>query len=101
MPADLKEVDGQTFARLCPYCQSLAALIAHDVVDVPKKKRFSLFGTAGFKALLKLRNDTVAEQEKAERSDEAQSAAEALFGGPSQSNNNGRYKRRMNAAKLQ
>ena len=71
----VKVIQGTTFVKLRPYDPTLCNVVLADFLDVPKKSRPSLSQTPGWKALLKCRNDAVAEQCKDEPGSEA-----SLFG---------------------
>ncbi len=97
----LKEVDGQTFARLRPYEVSLVSFICHGLEGYKNdyKKKLSLANAAGFKQLMQLRNDAVAAMAAIEtpEMDKAAKAAWDLFGSKEQS----KKRPKLSAAKLQ
>ena len=79
----LKKIDDVWFVKLRAHDQSLINLVLHEIgmdkAHTPKKgtKRYSLAAHPGFKALLKLRNESVLELEAAEP--DADTAAATLF----------------------
>ena len=74
--ADLmREVGEQVFVKIRPYDPQLVRLVCHNVVELPKKERPSLAQCAGFKAIIKLRNDSVFQDRP-----QTDSVEESLFG---------------------
>ena len=71
----VKVIQGITFVKLRPYDPTLCNVVLADFLELPKRSRPSLSQTPGWKALLKCRNDAVAEQFKDEPGAEA-----SLFG---------------------
>ncbi len=96
----LKRIDDQWFIKVRPWDRSFVALVTHDLFKLPPTKtgRLSLAGATGSKALLKLRNDAVCDQDKT--TDTQDAAAEALFEAPDENGKRSK-KPRMNAARLQ
>ena len=94
--ADLvKQVQGSSFIKVRPYDESFCRFVVHDFLALPKRNRPSLAQCPGWKALLKCRNDAVAEQAK-ETEPEGESIS--LFGSDTRAS---KKVVRLNAAQLQ
>ena len=72
----IRQVDAEHFIRLRPWDLGLVKLVAHEVIDLPKKCRPSLVQCPCFKALIKLRNEAYAKLQRLEDSDDEPSLFE-------------------------
>jgi len=92
----VKHVDGSSFVKVRPYDEAFCRCVVHGCLDLPKRSRPSLAQCPGWKALLKCRNDAVAEQMK---SLEPEHEAASLFGNDTRASK--KSAPRLNAAQLQ
>ena len=98
----LRQIESEWFVKLRPYDISFIRLVAHDFIELPKRQRMSLAACAGFKALLKLRNDAAIDNADDPHDDDKD--ALSLFGSSSVTTavETKKVKRpRLTAAKLQ
>ena len=95
----VKVVNGTTFVKLRPWDPTFCRLVAHNIVDLPKRVRPSLAQCDGFQSLLKLRNDSTPEFQDIEN---PSTTGSRLFGDSTSQKAKKKPKLpRMNAAKLQ
>jgi hypothetical protein len=97
--SDVKLVEGTAFAKAKPYDPSFVSFVLHEFIQLPKRSRPSLAQCAGWKALIKCRNDAVAAAALDERT---QPVEASLFGdGNSKAQRKDKYVPRLNASQLQ
>ena len=98
--SDVKIVDGTPFAKVKPYDPSFVSFVIHEFVALPRNSRPSLVQCDGWTALIKLRNDTVAELSKETEASSGADAMVSLFG-DCNSRASKKYTPRFNASQLQ
>ena len=93
----MRTVGGFVFAKANAYDPSFVSSVVHDFIDLPQKNRPSLASCDGWKALIKCRNDAIADMLK---EDETSTSAESSLFGFGNVKAFSRASPRLNAAQL-